>query len=116
MSEMAPFRISIPVSIPATDRQSLITALETQAEVQIGERKDPTVDAILAIVKQAGDLAGAIVDIVSLATMIYGWARELHKRGMLPDITLYRPHQPELNLSRVQNPEEIEVWLRNVTR
>ncbi|HNP70055.1 MAG TPA: hypothetical protein PKK15_03060 [Kouleothrix sp.] len=116
MEQLTPFRVTLPASLPASDRETLIASLQTVATVQIAEKKDPTIDAIFAVVKQAGDAADAIINIVTLAGMIYGWARALHKRGIIPDVTLFRPDQPELNLSRVQSTQEIEAWLRHMTR
>ena len=116
MDQLAPFRVTLPLSLPAADRDSLLASLQTTADVQLPERKDPTVDAILAIVKQAGDVADSIVKIATLAGMLYSWAQALHKRGIIPDVTLFRPDQPELNLSNVQSAEEIEAWLQRMTR
>lgn len=116
MSQLAPFRITLPLTLPAADREMLLATLQTQAEVQTAEQKDPTIAAIVAIIKQIGEVADALVNIATLAAMLYGWAQALHKRGIIPDVTLFRPGQPELNLSRVQSAEEIAAWLRHVTR
>jgi hypothetical protein len=116
MDQLSPFRVTLPIALPAADREALLASLQTAAEVQIAEQKDPTLDAILAVVKQAGDVADAIVKIATLATMIYGWAHTLRQRGIIPDVTLFRPDQPELNLSHVQSAQEIEAWLRHMTR
>ena len=116
MEQLTPFRVTLPLAIPAADRDMLLASLQTQAEVQTSGQKDPTVDAILAIIKQAGDTADAIVKIVTLAGMMYGWAQALRQRGIIPDVALFRPNQPELNLSQVQSADEIEAWLRHMTR
>lgn len=116
MDQLAPFRVTLPLALPAADREALIASLRTEAQVQTAEQKDPTIDAILAVVMQAGDMAGTIVNIATLATMIYGWVQALRKRGTIPNVTLFRPDQPELNLSQVQSAGEIEAWLRRMTR
>ena len=116
MEQLSPFRVTLPLAVPAAERESLLASLQTEVDVQLAGAKDPTLDAIVAIVKQAGDVADAIVKIAALATMLYGWAQALRKRGIIPDVTLFRPDQPELNLSRVQSAQEIEAWLQRMTR
>lgn len=113
---LAPFRITVPYSVPAAEREMLLTSLQTYTDVQQTEHKDPSIDAIIAIIKETGAIADAVVSIATLSTMMYGWVKALRARGLIPDVTLFRPNQPELNLSQVHSAEEIEAWLQRLTR
>jgi hypothetical protein len=116
MTEVAPFRLTLPAAMPALDRDTLLAAIDAQAEVQISTRRDPmTVEGVLAIIKTAGDTADAITKIITLSAILYKAAREARARGMIPSITLSRPGQPELHLDQARDAEEIAAWIRRAS-
>lgn len=111
MKQPAPFRVTLARGMSAADRQTLLVALESQADVQTVAAKDPTVETIVAIIKEGGDIADALMKMGALAAVIWGWVQTLRKRGAGPAAQLERPGQAPLDLNHVADEQEVLAWL-----
>lgn len=102
--------ISIASDVPADERAALLLALRSHADLQEPQSKAIDWQTVIAVIKQAGEIADAFVNLTALATLLYGWAQSVRKRGHIPRARLERPNQPPLDLATADE-QEVLAWL-----
>ncbi len=110
MSQPNIIAISIASDLPEDERTALLLALRAHANVQESQSKALDWETVLAVIKQAGEIADAFTNMAALATMLYGWAQGVRKRGHTPRARLERPNQPPLDLATADE-HEVLAWL-----
>ena len=106
--------ISVDVSsdVPAEERQALLLALQTTAEVQKPTSRTFGLEWVtfVAFVKDVGSVAAVASALIKLAEQILSWRKKVRERGIPPAVRLSRPQRPPLDLEVATDDKVIE-WL-----
>ena len=119
MSDDNRFSVSISSDLPADERETLLLALRTHADLQETEPRDPVTIAltVVAIMKGVGAVAGGVTAaagatkaVMELAEKINEWRHGVRARGGSPNARLERPGRPPIDLATASDQEVLE-WL-----
>lgn len=123
MSQPTAFTVAVASDVPPAERDLLVRALESGAQVQTSTTRaiDPATIATFVVVVGAVKVTAEAVKasaeagtaLMELAEKIRAWRDVARKRGSTPNVQLQHPAQPSLDL-RTATDEQVLAWLLHI--